>query len=136
MQPTTIDTHIGRIRKAAALMAFGAASLPGAGFAATDNALLPRNLSPWGMFVNADIVVKAVMVGLAFASLVTWTVWLAKTIELAARTLPREAPAAPARKRHHAGAMPTRDSSDGTRRRRADHPVRGARGEPVRRRDR
>jgi biopolymer transport protein ExbB len=46
------------------------------------NPLLPRNLSPWGMFLNADIVVKVVMVGLAFASLVTWTVWLAKTIEL------------------------------------------------------
>jgi len=50
--------------------------------AATDTALLPRNLSPWGMFLNADLVVKAVMLGLAFASLVTWTVWLAKTIEL------------------------------------------------------
>jgi biopolymer transport protein ExbB len=47
------------------------------------NPLLPRNLSPWGMFLNADIIVKAVMIGLAFASLVTWTVWLAKTIELA-----------------------------------------------------
>ncbi|MGY3353532.1 hypothetical protein ACVWZK_000195 [Bradyrhizobium sp. GM0.4] len=46
------------------------------------NPLLPRNLSPWGMFVNADVVVKAVMIGLAFASLVTWTIWLAKTIEL------------------------------------------------------
>jgi biopolymer transport protein ExbB len=34
------------------------------------------------MFLNADIVVKVVMVGLAVASLVTWTVWLAKTIEL------------------------------------------------------
>jgi biopolymer transport protein ExbB len=34
------------------------------------------------MFLNADIVVKAVMIGLAFASLATWTVWLAKTIEL------------------------------------------------------
>jgi len=56
---------------------------PHAAFAATDTALLPRDLSPWGMFANADIVVKAVMVGLAFASLVTWTVWLAKTIELA-----------------------------------------------------
>jgi biopolymer transport protein ExbB len=44
--------------------------------------LLPRNLSPWGMFLNADILVKAVMVGLAFASFVTWTIWLAKTIEL------------------------------------------------------
>jgi biopolymer transport protein ExbB len=45
-------------------------------------ALLPRDLSPWGMFLNADIVVKAVMVGLAFASLVTWTVALAKGIEV------------------------------------------------------
>ena len=49
---------------------------------AIDEALLPRNLSPWGMFMGADIVVKTVMVGLAIASLVTWTVWLAKTIEL------------------------------------------------------
>src|ERR1043165_1941316 len=49
---------------------------------ALDEALLPRNLSPWGMFVGADIIVKTVMVGLAVASLVTWTVWLAKTIEL------------------------------------------------------
>ena len=47
-------------------------------------ATLPRDLSPWAMFVNADIVVQAVMVGLAFASLVTWTVWLAKGIELLA----------------------------------------------------
>jgi hypothetical protein len=43
---------------------------------------LPKDLSPWGMFLNADIVVKAIMLGLVFASLVTWTVWLAKTIEL------------------------------------------------------
>ncbi len=45
-------------------------------------AALPRDLSPWGMFLNADIVVKIVMVGLIFASLVTWTVWLAKNLEL------------------------------------------------------
>jgi biopolymer transport protein ExbB len=45
-------------------------------------ALLPRDLSPWGMFINADVVVKVVMVGLVIASVVTWTVWLAKTIEL------------------------------------------------------
>jgi biopolymer transport protein ExbB len=44
--------------------------------------LLPRDLSPWGMFLNADIVVKVVMIGLIFASVITWTVWLAKTIEL------------------------------------------------------
>src|SRR3990170_371875 len=82
MQQTTIETNIGWIRKAAALTAFWAASLPGASVAATDAAQLPRKLSPWGMFVNADIVVQSVMVGLAFASLMTWTVWLAKTIEI------------------------------------------------------
>jgi biopolymer transport protein ExbB len=43
---------------------------------------LPRDLSPWGMFMAADIVVKAVMIGLAFASVLTWTIWFAKTIEL------------------------------------------------------
>jgi biopolymer transport protein ExbB len=47
-------------------------------------ASLPQDLSPWSMFMNADIIVKAVMVGLAFASLVTWTVWLAKGLELIA----------------------------------------------------
>jgi len=34
------------------------------------------------MFTAADLVVKAVMIGLALASLLTWTVWLAKAIEL------------------------------------------------------
>jgi len=48
------------------------------------NALLPRDLSPWGMFVQADWVVQAVMVGLAFASVVTWTAFLAKTFEVEA----------------------------------------------------
>src|SRR5215475_629385 len=43
---------------------------------------LPRDLSPWGMFMAADIVVKAVMVGLALASVLTWTIWFAKAIEL------------------------------------------------------
>lgn len=44
---------------------------------------IPHNLSPWGMFMAADWVVKGVMIGLAFASLITWTVWVAKSIELA-----------------------------------------------------
>jgi biopolymer transport protein ExbB len=38
--------------------------------------------SPWSMFLSADILVKAVMIGLAFASLVTWTIFIAKLIEL------------------------------------------------------
>jgi biopolymer transport protein ExbB len=41
-----------------------------------------RELSPWSMFKSADIIVQAVMVGLAFASLVTWTIFIAKMIEL------------------------------------------------------
>jgi biopolymer transport protein ExbB len=48
------------------------------------SATLPHDLSPWSMFMNADVIVKIVMVGLAFASLVTWTVWLAKGLELVA----------------------------------------------------
>ncbi|MGF9565202.1 tonB-system energizer ExbB [Neorhizobium sp. JUb45] len=43
---------------------------------------LPHDLSPWGMFMQADWVVKGVMIGLAIASLLTWTVWFAKTLEL------------------------------------------------------
>jgi biopolymer transport protein ExbB len=34
------------------------------------------------MFLAADIVVKAVMVGLVLASLLTWTIWFAKAYEL------------------------------------------------------
>jgi biopolymer transport protein ExbB len=53
--------------------------------------LLPRDLTPWGMFMSADIVVKAVMIGLLLASVLTWTIWLAKTLELvgARRSLAR-----------------------------------------------
>jgi biopolymer transport protein ExbB len=42
-----------------------------------------HELSPWSMFMSADILVKAVMISLAFASLVTWTIFLAKTLQLA-----------------------------------------------------
>jgi biopolymer transport protein ExbB len=42
-----------------------------------------KELSPWTMFKSADVVVKAVMIGLAFASLVTWTIFIAKMVELA-----------------------------------------------------
>jgi len=53
---------------------------PGEGSIAV--ASLPQDLSPWGMFQHADTIVKAVMIGLAAASFVTWTVWVAKSIEL------------------------------------------------------
>jgi biopolymer transport protein ExbB len=43
---------------------------------------LPTDLSLRSMFTHADIVVQAVIIGLAFASFVTWTVLLAKGLEL------------------------------------------------------
>ncbi|HYG87133.1 MAG TPA: tonB-system energizer ExbB [Azospirillum sp.] len=61
----------------------------------TAAATLPHDLSPLGMFLSASPVVQAVMIGLALASVATWTVWLAKTIELAsAKRRAREALAA------------------------------------------
>jgi biopolymer transport protein ExbB len=45
---------------------------------------LPHDLSPWGMFVAADVIVKAVMLGLVAASVATWTIWLVKSVEIAA----------------------------------------------------
>ena len=52
-------------------------SEPGGGIAH-----LPHDLSPWGMFMSADIIVQGVMIGLFVASVVTWTVGLAKSLEL------------------------------------------------------
>ena len=52
------------------------------GLIAIGSSQLPRDLSPWSMFLHADLVVQSVIVGLAFASLVTWTVWVAKSCEL------------------------------------------------------
>jgi biopolymer transport protein ExbB len=51
--------------------------------AAEDNSLgMSHDLSPWGMYKNADIIVKTVMIGLAIASIITWTIWISKGLEL------------------------------------------------------
>jgi biopolymer transport protein ExbB len=60
----------------------GPATAPDASSSSSVSVQMPHDLSPWGMFLAADIVVKGVMLGLALASLVTWTVWLAKSVEL------------------------------------------------------
>nr|WP_210341434.1 tonB-system energizer ExbB [Methylopila capsulata] len=52
------------------------------GTPAVNPSTIPHDLSPVGMFLAADWVVKGVMIGLAFASVVTWTVWLAKSLEV------------------------------------------------------
>ncbi|MDX7999030.1 tonB-system energizer ExbB [Xenorhabdus sp. Reich] len=40
------------------------------------------DLSVWGMYQNADVVVKTVMVGLVIASVITWSLFFSKGIEL------------------------------------------------------
>jgi biopolymer transport protein ExbB len=90
-RPETVSMASAAIKRARALLLGTAAwmTLAGAASAQTgdappaptvDSAVLPHDLSPWGMFLSADVVVKAVIIGLVFASVVTWTVWLAKTI--------------------------------------------------------
>jgi biopolymer transport protein ExbB len=41
-----------------------------------------HELSPWSMYLSADALVKTVMISLAFASFVTWTIFLAKSVKL------------------------------------------------------
>jgi biopolymer transport protein ExbB len=89
MQIWMSDRRFWRVATARAVAALAAAAaVPCAAFAQDNGpvvigtATLPRDLSPWGMYLNADSVVKAVLIGLALASLVTWTVWLAKTVEI------------------------------------------------------
>ncbi len=68
----------------AAIPSAPAAAVPA--FPAESKSLKPiaavPEMSPWSMFQSADVLVKAVMIGLAFASLVTWTIFIAKMIEM------------------------------------------------------
>ena len=43
---------------------------------------IPVEMSVWGMFAQADWVVKAVIIGLIIASVASWTIFLAKIAEL------------------------------------------------------
>jgi len=49
---------------------------------AAEAPMFSHDLSPWGMYQNADIIVKIVMIGLAIASVITWTICLAKGLEI------------------------------------------------------
>ena len=66
----------------ALLLGAGAASAQDATLPAANLGNLPHDLSPWAMFMAADWVVKGVMIGLAFASLITWIILVAKLLEL------------------------------------------------------
>ncbi|EFB70928.1 Biopolymer transport protein exbB [Providencia rustigianii] len=54
-----------------------------------------QDLSVWGMYQNADVVVKTVMIGLLLASVITWALFLSKGTEIliARRRLKYEAKA-------------------------------------------
>lgn len=60
----------------------GLAPVTGYGPQAAAPDLLPHGLSPIGMFLAADWVVKGVMICLALASVITWTILLAKSLEI------------------------------------------------------
>ena len=68
------------LRKPALIAAIGLAGLPVP--ATARSADEPANLSIGGMFMATDWVVKLVMIGLLIASLITWTVFIAKVVEL------------------------------------------------------
>jgi biopolymer transport protein ExbB len=97
--PAVQQLPVGAQAPAASAQATPSAAVPGVAASGTSDAaaapaegeskllkLTPtgglRELSPWSMFLSADVIVKAVMIGLAFASLVTWTIFIAKMIEL------------------------------------------------------
>ncbi|SFN06059.1 outer membrane transport energization protein ExbB [Izhakiella capsodis] len=46
------------------------------------NDLMQTDLSVWGMYLHADIIVKIVMIGLLLASVVTWAIFFGKLTEL------------------------------------------------------
>ena len=85
-QPAAIPAQAAQAPAAvpspAASDAGATASGDGGGKAPRSAAAGLRELSPWSMFMSADILVKIVMIGLALASLATWTIFIAKMIEL------------------------------------------------------
>ena len=81
-QPTT-PQPVAQDATPAAVEPTAAAPVEATPVEAAPRADLPHNLSPFGMFMAADWVVKSVMIALALASLATWTVWLVKTLQLA-----------------------------------------------------
>lgn len=90
----TAHYHLGgspmvrRMRAASCLAALWCVASPVAAFAQNvrsvplGSLVVPRNITYWQMFANATVIVKAVMILLLAASLVTWTIWIAKMVEL------------------------------------------------------
>ena len=106
-QPPLVAPSPGRLR-AAGHLATLALLLPAPALAqeapparALATAMLPQDLSVHGMVAHADWVVRAVLAGLVLASILTWTIALAKTVET---------PVATRRTRHGLAALGTAHS--------------------------
>jgi biopolymer transport protein ExbB len=82
LQPAQTQPAPGAAAQQASPAAADATTLDGSSRPLKSTTGPMRELSPWSMFLSADVLVKAVMVGLALASLVTWTIFIAKMIEL------------------------------------------------------
>ena len=50
---------------------------------AADGAKFIADLSPWAMFLAADVIVKCVMIALAVSSVLVWSAWMAKLLQVA-----------------------------------------------------
>jgi biopolymer transport protein ExbB len=55
---------------------------------------MQADLSVWGMYHHADIVVKVVMIGLILASVVTWAIFFGKGAEILQQASPQARTAA------------------------------------------
>jgi biopolymer transport protein ExbB len=76
------DSQCSRKNPVLTLTVLAAAGSSVAGNPGAQTVVIPANLSVGMMFVQADWVVKLVMIGLLVASVVTWTVFVAKSLEL------------------------------------------------------
>ena len=81
---TKRSARVGLAIISALMSASATAASPGA-------ATMPANLTVGGMFMAADWIVKLVMIGLLVASLATWTVFIAKVLELRKATAAQRA---------------------------------------------
>jgi len=91
------------------------AATPAASAPHTRADLPSHDLSPWNMFLAADIIVKGVMILLAVASVLSWSIWFGKLVQVSFATrrlqrglidLDREATVAQAVERRRSLAAP------------------------------
>jgi biopolymer transport protein ExbB len=83
-QQTTAPAGVSQVQDQTPPQAFGAVPQSNSSASSSTKSVTVglRELSPWSMFVSASLIVQAIMAGLVFASLVTWTIFVAKFIEL------------------------------------------------------